>query len=98
MQKFIEPINCKIVLQLMEEEKRGSLYLPDASKIKRGFGKVIAISTDCELKNKINIGDILVFTLFDGFNVSLINDKGSYDEFTIIGEEKILGIIKEREN
>jgi chaperonin GroES len=90
----IKPLYDKILVQRVEDETRtpGGLYIPDAAKEKAQTGKVIAagagrLTQDGKLLPlQVKIGDTVYFGKYAGTQAG--------DDFIIIKEDEILGIIE----
>lgn len=85
-----------LVKRLTEEEKtKGGIIIPDTAKEKPQEGEVIAVGNGKILDNgtKVNIevkvGDRVLFSKYSGTEVKMDGD-----EYTIMREDDILGIIQ----
>jgi len=63
----VQPIDDRVLVEPMDqEEKVGSIVIPDTVKEKPQMGKVIAVGTDKELQELIKVGDKILFGKFAG--------------------------------
>jgi chaperonin GroES len=68
----VKPLDDRVLVQPSEEEERvGSIIIPDTAKEKPMMGKVIAVGTDEELQKLIKEGDTVIYGKFAGeeFNI-----------------------------
>ena len=68
----IQPIDDRLLVERLEqdEQKVGSIIIPDTAKEKPQMGKVIAIGTDEDLKETFKEGDSILFAKFAGDEIS----------------------------
>lgn len=71
----IKPLDDRLLVEPIEEEERTSsgLYIPDTAKEKPRMGKVIAVGTDEDLKEKISEGDKVLFAKYGGEGIEFNN-------------------------
>ncbi|WP_337866754.1 co-chaperone GroES [Ignavibacterium sp.] len=69
----IKPLDDRLLVEPIEEEERTSsgLYIPDTAKEKPRMGKVIAVGTDEDLREKISEGDKVLFAKYGGEEVEM---------------------------
>ncbi|MEN8153407.1 MAG: co-chaperone GroES [Acidobacteriota bacterium] len=68
----IQPLDDRVlVLPLDNEEKVGSIIIPDTAKEKPIVGEVKAVGTDDELKDLIKVGDKVIFGKYAGEEVKV---------------------------
>ncbi|MHB8931184.1 MAG: co-chaperone GroES [Melioribacteraceae bacterium] len=69
----IKPLDDRLLVEPMEEETKTSsgLYIPDTAKEKPRMGKVIAVGTDEDLREKIKEGDNVLFAKYGGEEVEM---------------------------
>ena len=61
------PLDDRVLVHPVEEEEKvGSIIIPDTAKEKPQIGKVIAVGTDEELRKLIKEGDKIIFGKFAG--------------------------------
>ncbi|GAB4297386.1 MAG: co-chaperone GroES [Ignavibacteriaceae bacterium] len=86
----IQPMDDRVVVSLVEPEQKtaAGIIIPDSAKEKPVMGKVIAVGTDEDLKEKIKEGDTVLFARYGGEDVSL-NGK----DYKIIQRSDILAIL-----
>jgi chaperonin GroES len=84
------PLHDRILVRRMEEGEsiRGGIIIPDSAKEKPQQGEVIAVG-----KGKSNVdvkaGDTILFGKYSGTEIKLDGE-----EFLIMREEEVLGIVK----
>lgn len=88
----IKPLDDRVLIEVIEEEETktaSGLYIPDTAKEKPRIGKVIAVGTDEDLREKIKEGDLIYFAKYGGEEVEM--DGKSYK---IIQRSDILAVIE----
>ena len=86
----VQPLDDRVLVEPMEqEEKVGSIIIPDTAKEKPSMGKVIAVGTDEELKELIKTGDKVLFGKYAGEEIKIAGVK-----HLIISRADILAKIK----
>ncbi len=88
----IKPMDDRLVLELLEEETRtkSGLYIPDTAKEKPIMGKVVAVGTDEDLREKIKEGDKVLFAKYGGEEISF-DDKS----YKIVQRSDVLAVIED---
>lgn len=72
----IQPLDDRVLVEpLEEEEKAGSIIIPDTAKEKPVIGKVIAVGTDKEIKELIKVGDKVIFGKYAGEEIKIEGKK-----------------------
>lgn len=72
----VQPLDDRVLIEPMEqEEKVGSIIIPDTAKEKPSMGKVIAVGTDDEIKKLIKVGDVILFGKYAGEEIKIANVK-----------------------
>ena len=92
----IRPLYDRIVVKRIEtqEQKIGGLFIPDSAKEKPQEGEVVAIGKGKRLEDgkvvplDVQVGDRILFGKYSGSDIKLDND-----EFLIMREEEVLGIL-----
>lgn len=91
----LQPIGDRVVIELMEqeEEKVGSIYVPDTAKERPQQGKVIAVGPGKRdgkdlIPMSVKVGDIVLFSKYGGTEV-----KHGGKDYLILSESDILAII-----
>jgi chaperonin GroES len=92
----LRPLHDRVLVKRLEEqdEKYGSLIIPDSAKEKPQEGKVIAVGTGRvtddgkNLPLEVKKGDRILFGKYSGSEVKLDGE-----EFLIMKEEDVLGIV-----
>jgi len=90
----IKPIGENLLIEPINEDvqKVGSIYVPDSATEKQNQGTVVAIGdsvNDEESKQKINLGDVVLFAKFAGSEVEYSNK-----EYILLSKSDILAIIE----
>jgi chaperonin GroES len=94
----VKPIGEKILVKRLEAEEKtkGGIYLPDTAKEKPKEGMVISVGEGRRLENgdrvafQVKEGDKILFTSYAGTEIKIQGE-----EYLILGEEEVLGIIEE---
>jgi chaperonin GroES len=92
----LRPLHDRILVKRLEEQddKRGSIIIPDSAKEKPQEGKVIAVGTGRVTDEGKHIplvvkeGDRILFGKYSGSEVTL-----SGTEYLIMKEEDVLGVL-----
>ena len=72
----VQPLDERVLVEPLEqEEKVGSIIIPDTAKEKPSMGKVIAVGTDEELKKLIKAGDKVLFGKYAGDEIKIDGKK-----------------------
>lgn len=95
----IQPLGDRILVKLMEEEDKspGGIILPDTAKEKPQEGKVLAVGKGRLLEDgtvrplEIKVGDTVLFAKYSGTEVN-----HEEKEFTILREDDVLAVLKEK--
>lgn len=75
----VQPLDDRVLVKpAADEEKVGSIIIPDTAKEKPSMGVVVAVGTDEDLKELIKTGDKVIFGKYAG------------EEFKIEGEKHLL--------
>jgi len=93
----LRPLHDRVLIKRLEEqdEKHGSIIIPDSAKEKPQEGKVIAVGngkvTDDGKKISLDVktGDRILFGKYSGSEVTLDNE-----EYLILREEDVLCILE----
>jgi chaperonin GroES len=93
----IRPLQDRIIVQRIEEEEKtaGGIIIPDTAKEKPQIGKVIAVGNGRKTEDgtvvpmDVKKGDKVLFSKYAGSEVKLDGD-----EFLIMKEDDILGIVE----
>jgi len=86
----IKPLDDRVLIEQIEEDEQkvGTIIIPDSAKEKPRMGKVIAVGTDEDLQENIKEGDKIIYSKYSGDEIS-VDDK----EYLIIQRGDILAII-----
>ncbi len=93
----IRPLQDRILVKRLTEEDmtKGGIIIPDSAKEKPQEGEVIAVGNGKVLDNgqthtlDVKVGDHVLFSKYSGTEVKLEGD-----EYTIMREDDILGILE----
>jgi len=93
----IRPLGQNVLLRRLaaEEKTKGGIILPDTAKEKPREGEVLALGEGALDKNgkrqdfQVKAGDRVIFSSYAGTEVKL-----SGDEYLIISEDDILGVVE----
>jgi chaperonin GroES len=93
----IRPLYDRIVVRRIEtqENKQGSLYIPDSAKEKPQEGQVVAVGEGKRLENgqlaalDVKAGDRILFGKYSGSEIKIDGE-----ELLIMREDEVLGILE----
>jgi len=86
----IKPLDDRVLVeQFEEEEKVGSIIIPESAKEKPRMAKVIAVGTDEELQELVKTGDTIIFSKYSGDEMK-VKDK----EYLLVSRGDILAIVE----
>jgi chaperonin GroES len=93
----LRPLRDRVVLKRLEEQEQkiGGIIIPDTAKEKPQQGKVIAVGNGrindegTVMPLDVKVGDTVLFGKYSGTEIKLEGE-----EFLIVREEEILGIIE----
>jgi chaperonin GroES len=93
----IRPLHDRVVVKRIEqqEQKQGSLYIPDSAKEKPQEGEVVAVgkgkrSDDGKVHAlDVQAGDRILFGKYSGSDIKM-----NGDEYLIMREDEILGVFE----
>jgi len=72
----VQPLDERVLVEPADqEEKVGSIIIPDTAKEKPSMGKVIAVGTDEELQKLVKVGDNVIFGKFAGEEIKVEGKK-----------------------
>ena len=87
----IQPIDDRLLVERaeQEEQKVGSIIIPDTVKEKPQMGTVVAVGTDEDLQEIFKEGDAILFAKFAG-------DEISYEgkDYLILSRADVLALIR----
>ena len=88
----IKPMDDRLVLELVQEEEKtaSGLIIPDTAKEKPIMGKVIAVGTDEDLREKIKEGDTVLFAKYGGEEINFDSK-----DYKIVQRADVLAVIEE---
>jgi chaperonin GroES len=88
----IKPLDDRILLEpeLAEETTASGIIIPDTAKEKPRIGKVIAVGTDEDLREKIKEGNKVLFTKYGGDEIEM-NGK----EYKLLQRTDILAVVED---
>lgn len=93
----IRPLQDRILVKRLNEEEKtkGGIIIPDTAKEKPQEGEVIAVGNGKVLENgtkvslEVKVGDRILFSKYSGSEVKIDGD-----EYTIMREDDVLGVIQ----
>ncbi len=72
----VQPLDQRVLVEpLEEEEKVGSIIIPDTAKEKPSMGKVIAVGTSEVLNKILKVGDKVLFSKYAGEEIKIEGKK-----------------------
>ena len=88
----IKPLDDRILLEPEEAEETtaSGIIIPDTAKEKPRIGKVIAVGTDEDLREKVKEGNKVLFTKYGGDEVDM-NGK----EYKLLQRSDILAVVED---
>jgi len=94
----IRPLNDRILVKRLEEEEKtaGGIIIPDSAKEKPAEGEIVAVGpgkmNDAgeRAAMDVKVGDRVLFSKYGGTDI-----KYDGDDFLIMREDDILGVIEE---
>ena len=97
----IRPLYDRIVVKRLEEKeiKVGGLYIPDSAKEKPQEGSVVAVGKGKRLEDgtvvplDVKVGDTILFGKYSGSDIKIDGD-----EYMIMREDEVLGIVENTES
>jgi len=86
----IKPLDDRVLVeQVEEEEKVGSIIIPETAKEKPRMAKVVAVGTDEDLREHIKVGDKIIYSKYSGDEIK-VGDK----EYLIVQRGDILAVVE----
>ena len=88
----LKPLDDRVAVERIEEEEKrsGRIIIPDTAKEKPRIGKVVAVGTDEDLQEKVNVGDKILYGKYVGDEVKI---EGK--ELLIVQRPDILAILSD---
>ena len=88
----IKPMDDRVLVELVEEEEKtySGLIIPDTAKEKPRMGKVVAVGTDEDLREKVKEGNKVLFTKYGGEEISFDSK-----EYKIVQRADILAVVED---
>ena len=72
----VQPLDERVLVKPIEnEEKVGSIIIPDTAKEKPMTGEIVAVGTDDELKKLVKVGDKVIFGKYAGEEIKIAGEK-----------------------
>jgi chaperonin GroES len=86
----IKPLDDRVLIEQIEEDEQkvGTIIIPDSAKEKPRMGNVVAVGTDEDLQENIKVGDKIIYSKYSGDEIS-VDDK----DYLIIQRGDILAIV-----
>ena len=88
----IQPLDDRVLVipdDITEERTRGGLIIPDTAKEKPRTGRVVAVGTDEDLREKVKEGDKILFAKYGGEEIQVDSV-----EHRIVQRSDILAVVK----
>ncbi|MEJ2636564.1 MAG: co-chaperone GroES [Calditrichia bacterium] len=87
----VQPIDDRLLIEVVEEEEQrvGTIIIPDTAKEKPRMGTVIAVGTDEDLKETFKEGDKVLFAKYGGDEIKLDGN-----DYLIVQRSDVLAIVK----
>jgi chaperonin GroES len=87
----IKPLDDRLLVTPLEEEEKtpSGLIIPDSAREKPRTGKVIAVGTDEDLREKVKEGDIIFFAKYGGDELAV--DGNTYK---IVQRSDVLAVLE----
>ncbi len=84
-----KPLKDRVFVKYSEEAEKtaGGIYIPESAKEKPQKGVIEAVGSEVK---EIKVGDVILFDKYSGSKINIDNN-----EYLIIKEEDILGIIQD---
>ena len=84
-----KPLKDRVFVKYSEEAEKtaGGIYIPESAKEKPQKGVIEAVGSEVK---EIKVGDVILFDKYSGSKINIENN-----EYLIIKEEDILGIIQQ---
>ncbi len=72
----VTPLDDRVLVKQIEkeEEKIGSIYIPDSAKERPQIGTILAVGTDDDLKKIVKKGDKVFYAKYSGTEIKLSNE------------------------
>ncbi|MHB1688035.1 MAG: co-chaperone GroES [Ignavibacteriaceae bacterium] len=88
----IKPMDDRVLIELIEEEEKtySGLIIPDTAKEKPRMGKVIAVGTDEDLREKVKEGNKVLFAKYGGEEINVDGN-----DYKIIQRADILAVVED---
>ncbi len=72
----VQPLDDRVLVKpVVEEEKVGSIIIPDTAKEKPSIGEIIAVGNDEDLQALVKVGDKVLFGKYAGEEVKIGGEK-----------------------
>jgi len=86
----IKPMDDRVLIEVVktDEEKVGSIIIPDSAKEKPRMAKVVAVGTDEDLQEKVKVGDTIIYSKYSGDEIKVDNK-----EYLIVQRGDILAVV-----
>lgn len=87
----IKPMDDRVLIEQVEEEEQkvGSIIIPDTAKEKPRMGKIVAVGTDEDLQDHVKEGDTIIYSKYSGDEIKLGDT-----EYLIIQRSDILAVVE----
>lgn len=90
----LQPLDDRLLVEPEEDQApartQGGIYLPDSAKEKPRTAKVVAVGTDEDLQEKIQVGDRILYGKYGGDEIELEGKK-----YLILQRNEVLAVIRD---
>ncbi len=94
----VRPLGDRVLVKRLEEEEKtkGGIIIPDTAKEKPQQGKIVAVGNGRTTEDgkviplSVNVGEKVLFQKYSGSDIKIEGE-----EYLILREEEILGIIED---
>lgn len=88
----IQPLDDRVLVtpedDASEQRTKGGLYIPDSAKEKPRTAKVAAVGTDDDLKEKVKVGDRILYGKYAGDEFELDGKK-----YLVLSRNEVLAVL-----
>jgi len=72
----VKPLDERVLVKPIEQEERvGSIIIPDTAKEKPMTGEIVAVGTDEDLQKIVKVGDKVIFGKYAGEEIKIAGEK-----------------------
>ena len=89
----IEPLDDRVLVEVEDSNgpqvSASGIYLPDTAKEKPRIGLVLAVGTDDDLREKVKVGDRVLYGKYSGDEVEMDHKK-----FLVLQRNELLALVR----